>query len=300
MNFNAALFRDAITIFQGIVVEAIPFVILGVLASAFIHVYVSSKTLLKFIPKSRLGRIFFGPMMGFLFPVCECGNIPLARRMILKGVPLHVVVGFLLAAPVFNPIVILATIAAFPNQPQVVLLRIGLSLAIALTLSGVFSLIKDPKALLNQKLAEEKLDENCSHEPGKPFGKFLRTAGVEFLEMTGMLILGAFIASFFQVVISRETLVSLGKGPVSSVMAMMLLAAVISICSNVDAFFALSYVNHFTFGSVMAFLVFGPMIDIKVIIMLNKIFRPKVVAYLATLVTLLSFLIFVFYNLNIS
>ncbi len=300
MSLNPALLRDGITVFQGIVVEAIPFVLLGVMASAFIHVYVSSQAILRIVPKSPWLGMLFGPLAGFIFPVCECGNIPLARRMLLKGVPLHVVTGFLFAAPVFNPVVILATLAAFPGQPKIMLLRVGLSLLIALLLSAAVLLANNPKSLLSKSLSQKSEDEACSHEPGTRFGRFLGAAGTEFLEMTSLLVLGAFIASFFQVVVPREALSNLGRGPVSSVIAMMLLAAVISICSNVDAFFALSYANHFTTGSILAFLVFGPMVDLKVALMLTKIFRPRVVAYLAGLAALLSFLVFSFYNLNIS
>lgn len=306
MSLSPALLRDAITIFQGIVTEAIPFLLLGVAASAFVHVYIKGETLLKLIPKSRFGSIIVGPMMGFLFPVCECGNIPLARRMLNKGVPVHTVVAFLFAAPVFNPIVILATYAAFSNQPMIVFWRVVLSLAIALIVSFFVSLIKDQNSLLNQSFrnqAPSKKECECALDqvPGRDkFKRFTTNMVSEFVELGGLLVLGSLIASFSQVVFSREAITALGQGPVSSVVAMMLLAAVISVCSNVDAFFVLSYVNSFSTGSILAFLVFGPMIDIRVLTMLPKLFRPRTILYLTLIIAQLVFLITVFYNLNLS
>lgn len=300
------LLRDAITIFQGIFVEALPFLLMGVFTSSFVHVYVKSETILRVIPKSRIGSILVGPMMGFLFPVCECGNIPLARRMIKKGIPIHTVVAFLFASPVFNPIVILATYAAFSKQPEVVIIRVVLSLVIALIISGMISFIENEKDLLSSEILSNSSKETDCHCGPETMGRkhkwkaFMSDAANEFLELGSLLVLGSFIASFSQVLIPRDLIASLGQGPVSSIIAMMLLAAFISICSNVDAFFALSYVNNFSMGSIMAFLVFGPMIDMKVFAMLPKIFSVKTVVYMTIIIAQLVFLFTLFYNLNIS
>jgi len=306
VSLNFDLLRDAVTIFQGIVIEAIPFLLLGVIASAFVHVYVKGETLLRLIPKSRWGSILVGPMMGLMFPVCECGNIPLARRMIRKGVPVHTVVSFLFSAPVFNPIVILATYAAFAGQPMIVVWRVVLTLIIALIVSFIVSLVKKEDDLLAPAVRNHKLSEmecHCALDQLPRQSKwraFTSDMVSEFAELGALLVLGALIASFSQVVFSREAITALGQGPVSSVIAMMVLAAVISICSNVDAFFALSYANTFSTGAIMAFLVFGPMVDIKVFTMLPKIFRLRAIVYLTILVAQLVFLATVFYNLNFS
>lgn len=306
MILNLELLRDAVTIFQGILIEAIPFLLLGVIASAFVHIYVKSETLIKLIPQSRWGSILVGPMMGFLFPVCECGNIPLARRMIKKGIPIHTVVAFLFAAPVFNPVVILATYAAFANQPMVVVWRVVLSLIIAMIVSWAVSWVKNKEELLTPGMLEVKDDhQDCECKPNiktkeKKFSAFTSSIVREFLELGALLVLGALIASFTQALIPREWIAELGQGPIMSIVAMMLMAALISICSNVDAFFVLSYVNTFSMGSIMAFLVFGPMIDIKVFIMLPKIFRLKVIIYITILIAQLVFFFTAFYNLHLS
>jgi uncharacterized membrane protein YraQ (UPF0718 family) len=123
---------------------------------------------------------------------------------------------------------------------------------------------------------------------------------LEIRELGGVLILGSAIAAIVQIFVPRDIIISLGQGPVSSIIAMLILATVVSICSTVDAFFALSFASTFTTGSLLAFLVFGPMIDIKAIGLLLWIFKPKTVAYLMIIAAQLTFVVCLAYNLNIS
>lgn len=299
---NWTLIQDAWMIFLGILVEATPFVLMGVLASNVLKIYVTEDFLLRWIPRNRLGGALTGSALGFVFPVCECGNIPVARSMIFKKTPIHVVISFLLAAPTFNPIVIFATLAAFRNQPEILGWRLGFSLAIAILIGFLFSFSKSPHEYLNKQLACRLDDQpRSSSKPSRfRFTEFLNSSVHEFFEMTGVLVLGGTIAAFSQIIVNRETIVQIGTGPVSSVSAMMLLAGVVSICSNVDSFFALSYTNTFTTPSLLAFLIFGPMIDIKALVMLSTIFRLRIIVGIGLLVAQATFLIAVFMNLNIS
>jgi uncharacterized membrane protein YraQ (UPF0718 family) len=123
---------------------------------------------------------------------------------------------------------------------------------------------------------------------------------LELRELGGVLILGSAIAAIVQIFVPRDIIINLGQGPVSSIIAMLILATVVSICSTVDAFFALSFASTFTTGSLLAFLVFGPMIDIKAIGLLLWIFKPKTVAYLMIIAAQLTFVVCLAYNLNIS
>ncbi len=297
---NLALIQDSTTIFLGIIIEAVPFILLGVIASSILGVFVKQETLMRLIPKNRLGSAVVGSMIGFIFPVCECGNIPVARTLMKKGAPLHFAISFLLAAPVFNPIVILATLAAFRGQPEVLFLRVGLTLTVAILVSLLFSFVKKPEEFVRM---ETLTNPAKSHSHTAENSKIKRTFDQmiqEFFEMSGVLIFGALLASFFQIIFPREAVTAIGKGPISSVVAMTLLAAIVSICSNVDAFFALGYTNTFTSGSILAFLVFGPMIDIKALFMLRTVFKFKTI-FLITLFSLqLVFLATLFMNLNIS
>jgi uncharacterized membrane protein YraQ (UPF0718 family) len=294
------LFFDAVTIFLGIVVEALPFVLIGVFASAVVKHYVSQERLLRLIPSNRLGGLLVGSGIGFVFPVCECGNIPLARRLLLKGVSPSVVVTFLLAAPVLNPVVILATYAAFRTQPEIVWLRILFTFVVALTIGFVFSLNKKPEDILRADVAAERDGHGHHDGEGPRWRAFIGTMVGEFYEMSTVLAFGAFVASFSQIIFPREMITGLGTGALSSTLSMMGLAAAVSICSNVDAFFALSYTNLFTTGSILAFLVFGPMIDIKAIAMLRTTFKTGAIVVMTALAFQLTLLLALLYNFWVS
>jgi hypothetical protein len=346
--------NSSFTLFLSLLVEAIPFLILGVLLSGLLLIFVDERKLLTLIPQNPLLGSLVGSMVGFLFPVCECGNIPVARRLIVQGVPPAVAIGFLLAAPTINPIVFWATWTAFRDQPEIVFLRVGLSLAIATIVGWIFSAQADISALLQPSVARSlRFSQKIPQEPALavagarvPTGTFIlgesqplqldtaigsvaqaNASGVttgtkekgtsrrkqithklrllidntiaEIRELGGVLVLGSAIAAIVQVGIPREIIVGLGQGPVSSIVAMMILAVVVSICSTVDSFFALSFASTFTSGSLLAFLVFGPMIDLKGIGLMLTIFKKKAIVYLFLLAGQLTFLSCLLINLHV-
>ena len=265
--------------------------------------------------------------------MCECGNVPVARRLLLSRVPPSVAISFLLAAPTINPIVIWSTWIAFGDRPNIVIFRVLFSAAIATIVGCVFSIQPDSRALLQTSFAKRlqpvttsKLD-NVS--PLLQSGTFLLGQGksipfddslsvgikqdkvrnlqskwqlfftnllAEFSELGGMLVFGSAIAATIQVFVPREIILSLGQDTITSILAMMLLAAVVSICSTVDSFFALSFAATFTSGSLLAFLVFGPTIDIKSVGLMASIFKPKIIIYIFTLVAQLTFIFTLAYS----
>ncbi len=283
MFFSPVLATDYLNIFFSILVEALPFVTLGVLVSGALTAFIKDEWLLKIIPKNFFGHIVIA-FLGCVFPVCECGNVPVARRLIEKGLPVSQAITFLLAAPVVNPIVILSTAAAFRFAPEVIYLRVGLSLAIALITGWVVSLHKNPASLLNQDVAAA-----CEHHHELPHGwqtklqTFLATIRHEIIEMTTALVFGATVAAL-TTALSRSTLTSLAHTPLLATVVMMALALMMSICSTVDAFVALGYFGRFPLSSILAFLVFGPMIDFRVISMLRTTFRWRLILMMAVLV----------------
>lgn len=288
---NKSELIDGAMIFLGILVEAFPFVLLGVLVSSTIRLFLKPQRLLQWIPKHPLLACLSGSAMGFCFPVCECGNIPVARRLISQGAPLHLVVTFLLSAPVFNPIVIITTAVAFRSLPIMVLLRVLLSIAIAVIVGLVVSRLKNPQEWTQfETLREEENRQSaCLHKAPSVDAFFFNTIQ-EFFEMMRYLIAGAFIAAGVQVIVPREILLNLGQGRLSSVLTMMLLGFVVSICSTVDAFFAVSYSGQFGPMALLAFLVFGPMVDIKSLLMMKTLFKNQTILLITVLVTILSFL----------
>jgi hypothetical protein len=351
MNWNQL--NSAFTLFLSLLVEAVPFLLLGVLFSGLLLFFVDERKLVRLMPKNPFWGALVGSCIGFLFPVCECGNVPVARRLLMQGVPSPVAIGFLLAAPTINPIVFWATWTAFRDQPEIVFMRVGFSLAIATIIGWVFSIQKDLRPFLQPTVAQaistrreerrgKAVEESKSKHPpsptpllqsgtywlgkpgqservdvaelqatmvaastaGKPlsykFGLLLENTVQELRELGGVLVLGSAIAAILQVFVPRDLILSLGQSPVTSILAMMLLATIVSICSTVDSFFALSFASTFTTGSLLSFLVLGPMIDLKGIGLMLSIFKARAVFYLFALAALLTFLLTLFVNLYLS
>ncbi len=330
--------NSAFTLFLSLLVEAMPFLLLGVLLSGLLLFFVDEQKLVKLAPQNPVLGAFAGSCIGFLLPVCECGNVPVARRLIMQGVPLPVAVGFLLAAPVINPIVIWSTWIAFRDQPEIVVLRIVFSLLIATVIGYVFGQEANLKTLLQPATALGIVKPRPAIDPQIPSllqsGSFMLGGGIgsarrledqlvasqvapqltkserwnlllentmqELRELGGILILGSAMAAIIQTFTPREVILGLGQDSVTSILAMMLLAGLISICSTVDSFFALSFAGAFTSGSLLAFLVFGPMFDLKGIGLLLSVFKPKAIFYLFALAAQLTFLLALLVNFNVS
>ena len=287
------------TIFLGIFIEAAPFLLLGTLASGFVEVFFDKDSLARIIPRNRVGGAIVGSLLGLFFPVCECGVVPLTRRLMKKGMPLSAGVTFLMAAPAFNPIVIASTAAAF-GVGRVLFLRMLLTAIIAIITGLIFSMQKNPQELL----LPIEMDIHQEPQIVAPLMERVRQALIiasdEFFEMGRYMIFGIVIAAGMQTLVPQTWMLSVASGPVISVLALMALAIVLSICSTVDAFIALSFVGTFTTGSILAFLVFGPMVDIKSAIMFMGVFRKRGVTYLVLLPFVLTVLATVFINLNTS
>ena len=327
--------HNAFTLFLSLLVEAMPFLLMGVVVSSSLLLLVDERKLITKIPSNPFLGALVGSCVGFLFPVCECGNVPVARRLLLKGVSPGVAIAFLLAAPTINPVVIWSTWVAFGDQPRIVIFRVIFSLAIATIIGCIFSVQKNTKALLQPNLARRfnvlvngrstKAENHQELTPvllqsgtfllgtsGSPqrmealltetlspvaaltnsskFQSFLDNVVLELRELGGMLIIGSAIAAVIQVFVPREIVLSLSHDTISSIIAMMLLAAIVSICSTVDSFFALSFAATFTNGSLLAFLIFGPTIDIKAIGLMASVFKPKIIIYIFMIVAQLTFL----------
>lgn len=290
----SAQLQGLVTIFLGIFIEALPFLVAGVIASSAIHLFVSIDSIRRFSPRSPILAALSGSLLGLAFPVCECGSVPTARRLLAKGAPLQLGIAFVLAAPVVNPVVIASTWVAFRDRPELVFSRIGLTVAIAATVGLALGLRFRPADVLAEPdhspdLGHAHNDHDHTHDQagsGRLRALVLHSSS-EFFEMSQYLAIGALIAATLQMVVPRETLLALGEGPVVSVLLLMALAFVLSICSTVDAFVALAFVNLFPPGAILAFLVFGPMIDIKSILMFTSIFRRAALARIVLLVALL-------------
>lgn len=285
-----ARINDFLTLFLGLIIEAFPFVLLGIIVSVLVAIYFKDEWLQSFTKLNPFLSHLLISVFGVFMPVCECGNIPVVRRFLQKGFKVSHAVTFLLAAPIVNPVTFYSTWEAFSFDRSVAIIRIVSALLIANLIGFIISLKSKQEDLLQPSFIIECAKDNHDHEHSKTevaLDIFQR----EFVQVMGMLMIGAFIAALSQTFIPREMIASIGSDLFLSIIAMMVLAFVISICSNVDAFFALSYSGSFTLGSIMTFLVFGPMIDIKILTMLRTTFKAKALLIISVLVALLSILV---------
>lgn len=323
-------FQTFATIFLGIFIEAVPFLVAGSLVSGIIAEFVDQGALVHFVPGNPLAAALIGALLGFAFPVCECGVVPVTRRLYGKGVPLAMGISFLLAAPVINPIVLASTLTAF-GWGDVLFWRFGGTLAIAFLVGLLFTLFRPEHvlrpmplpaptlllptvAVLEKRIpqvAEPQVAEPEGAEPevsrdeeemtpGEKNGRWWRAlaaAGDDFLDMGRYLVIGSMLAAAMQTIVPQATLVALGEGALLSVIVLMALAFVLSICSTVDAFVALSFVHSFSIGAIVSFLVFGPMVDIKSALMFLGVFRRRAVVLLIMLPLIFSLLLGLLVNL---
>lgn len=281
-------------IFISIILEAMPFIMLGAFVSALIQVFISENTIARFLPKNKLLGIFAAALSGLIFPVCECAVIPIGRRLIKKGVPLNMAVAFMLAVPIVNPIVLLSTYYAFHAKPSMVLIRGGFGLLIAVSIGLIIGMLEGRRSPLKASYIEYEGLCACGydHTYKKKQSKFMEIihhTNSELYDIGKFLILGALISAFFQTVISREYILLVGQHPVYSIAAMMIFAFLISLCSEADAFIASTFAGQFSYGGITAFLLLGPMIDIKNALMLSGSFKKGFIIKLIILIFAMCF-----------
>jgi uncharacterized protein len=298
-----ARFQTFVTIFLGIFIEAAPFLTAGSIVSGLIEVFVDKRIIERIIPRHPVAGALAGSMLGFVFPVCECGVVPVTRRLYQKGMSLSVGIAFLLAAPVVNPIVLAGTYAAFGWGPMVAW-RFGLTIAIAFVIGLIFYLAQPEEVLLPESSEairrSFRLSAATAPEAGSRLWRALGIAGDDFMDMARYLIIGSMLAAGMQTLVPQSTLLAIGSDAFLSVVAMMALAFVLSICSTVDSFVALSFVATFSPAAILSFLVFGPMVDIKSALMFLSVFRRRTVFYLILLPLVLTLVVTVYMNLNMA
>ncbi|MDF1478752.1 permease [Leifsonia sp. H3M29-4] len=282
--------QDLLTLAISVVIESLPFVILGIVLSIVVQVWLPAGLLQRILPRNPVLRRLGISMFGIFLPVCECGNVPLARGLIVGGFTVPEAMTFLLAAPIVNPITIITTHQAFGFDDGILVARVLGGIAIANVVGWLFSLHPRQDELLTPRFAAEcrRPDGDHAHtRTGKSLDIFVRETSV----IMPALLIGALVAGAIQVVVPRDVLVEVGSNPLWSVLAMMVLAFVIAVCSNVDAFFILPFASTFMPGSIATFLVFGPIIDIKMLAIMRTTFTTKVLVQLTAIVALLSALV---------
>ncbi|NQM12767.1 permease [Streptococcus suis] len=272
-------------IFLSIIIEALPFVLIGALISGFIDVFITPEKVHQLLPQNRLLAILFGTFIGFIFPSCECGIVPIVNRLLEKKVPQYTAIPFLVTAPVINPIVLFATYTAFGNSMLFAMYRALGAILVSVVLGIILGFFVKNPILKENKLSHHQHDYS-NKTSWQKVGFALIHAIDEFFDTGRYLVFGCLFASLVQVYIPTAVLTTIGHNPLSAILLMMLLAFLLSLCSEADAFIAASLLSSFGFAAVMAFLVIGPMIDVKNLLMMKHYFTGKFIIGFISVITL--------------
>ncbi|WP_344072248.1 permease [Microbacterium sediminicola] len=281
--------QDGLTLALSVLIESLPFVALGVVLSIVVQVWVPPGALERWMPRTPWLRRAVLSLLGMFIPVCECGNVPFARGLLMRGFTVPETLTFLIAAPIVNPIVIITTHQAFGFSDGILVARLLGGFAIANLLGWLYSRHPSPDALLTERFRDTC--ELVTHEPGGRMRRSLAQLVIELRAVMPALIIGSAIAGAVQVLVPRDALLAIGSNPAMSLVAMIALAMVVSICSNVDSFFALSFASTFTPGSIVAFLLVGPLVDVKMLALLRTTFTTRTLVGIVVVVVLSAFAI---------
>lgn len=281
-------------ILMSIVLEAIPFVLLGTFISSLIEVYVSKDTIAEKIGKNNIKFYVIAGLIGIIMPVCECAIVPIMRRLVKKGVPIGIALTFMLAVPILNPVVLLSTYYAFIGDISYVFGRAMFGYAGAIIIGVIVGQISNNEEIFKKNETCEAhcgCDHDHKHDDKSKIYQVISHTSSEFLDVCKYLIIGATIASLMQIFIPRDLITSISDNLLMSIIVMMILAFVMSLCSEADAFIAATFRNVFPQSALITFLIYGPMIDIKNTIILLSSFKTRFVLKLISIITIVCFML---------
>lgn len=309
--------KDISIIFISIFFESLPFLLLGAIISAIIETYISNETIAKIIPKNKIFGSIVGVFLGFFIPACDCAVIPISKRLLKKKVPINVAISFMLASPIINPVVLLSTYNAFyKTNPEIFWYRLFFGIIIALLIGIIMGIIFNKKSVIKNQILDEDDDcccchcheheevdddfkdlvECCHHEKEKhnlktDIKSVCRHTTGDLFEVVKYLMFGALIASLVQVLLPRNILMVFNNNQVLSIIVLMLFAYLISLCSTSDSFIGKSLLSSFNESSIIAYLLLGPMIDIKNTIVLLGNYKKN---FVLTLISSIFIIVFLF------
>lgn len=311
---NADARQDFAYAFLSLLFEGAPFILLGTLVSGFIDIYLPSGRIERFLPKNRNLAVMVAGFLGAVFPVCECAVVPVIRRLLSKGLPMSCALTYMLAAPIVNPITALSTWKAFQGQSPwtMTCARIFLGYLAAVGVGLIvsrFSMKSILRKSITDKLQAEAQDPAIKGH-GYDFLKFpedtrliaaMRSAQKDFIDVAVYFTIGIVITALFNIGIApgADWLDGIATNPTLAPAALMLLAIVLSLCSSSDAFIAAT-LDKFTWSAKLAFLVFGPMLDVKLIFLYQTVLRRKFIFVMALSLFVFIWLITVVWQLSLG
>ena len=282
--------------FLALAFEGLPFVLVGSLISGLIAAFVPSRMITRFLPKNPLLATLVSGLLGLIFPVCECGVVPVVRRLLDKGLPLYCGMTYMLASPIVNPLVAISTYAAFraqqPGLNTVVRLISGYLVAVVVGL--VVSRLNPARLIGGRAVATrtgrrrttlsiaampDAPDASRGVSVGQRLIGAVQLASDDFIDTAIYFMIGAAVASVFNTAVDQQIILPLASSPILSVVAMMVIAGILTLCSSSDAFIAATFTS-FPIPARMAFLIFGPMFNFKLPFLYSSLLKKRAVVAL--------------------
>jgi uncharacterized membrane protein YraQ (UPF0718 family) len=291
---------DFILDFSSILWEAMPFIVLGAVVAGILEEFLPQQALTKFLPQSVVPAVMIGALLGLIFPMCECGIVVVMRRLLRKGLPLSCCIAYMLAGPIINLVVIFSTWVAFRDHkigPEMVGLRVGLGFVVACVTgfvvqrqyrrygNSLLTPVAAPRSAAAALPVVNSGNEAKNGEQAEPkktlmgrLNNISSTALHDFVDITVFLIIGAMLAALIKQQIGSDRIDAFSQQqPILAIPGMMFMAVLMCLCSEADAFVAASFKNMHI-SAKLAFLVLGPMLDIKLLLMYTRVFRPRLIA----------------------
>ncbi len=295
-------FTDFCFLFLSIVLEGAPFILLGTIISGFIDAYLPPGLIDKWLPKNKPLAVILSGLLGAVFPVCECAIVPVIRRLIRKGLPVSCAITYMLSAPIINPIVVISTMNAFSSSVgkfsirdkvdapavhgalYVTCTRLLVAFLITVAIGMIILKIKNRTILRPGILPDDSAksgDDDNGHDHDSPNRLVLamRTTLRDFIETAMYFTIGVAITAVFKAYVTEDMVMLFNQKETTGIGLMMILAFVLSLCSTSDAFIAANF--PVSLSAKLGFLIFGPMMDVKLIFMYLTVFKKRFVIVLA-------------------
>lgn len=312
MSWFSFHLQDFAFSFLSILFEGVPFLLLGSIISGCVEAFLPPNLLAKLLPKNRTAAVLLSGLLGGIFPMCECGAVVVIRRFIAKGLPVSCAVTYMLAAPIVSPLVAISTFAAFRGQTPWAMTLLRLSVGYLVAVGAGLIVQRLPLSAVLQPKMIESLPERRRELAGAGVGRgrtglrvastapeeisaddwvpargirtkmlrVIQASTADFLDVALFFVIGATIAATFNTAVNQAIIAPVATSPALATLVLMGLAGAMALCSSTDAFIAASFIA-FPFNAKLAFLVFGPVFDVKLFFLYGLIFRRKFIVSLA-------------------
>lgn len=289
-NDGSKVWNDFILITLGMLIQSLPFLILGVIISATIQVFIPQEKLIGFFGKSLPKQIVTPLVISIFLPVCDCASVPVFRSLLQKKIPTLSAVIFLLVGPILNPIALSSTIFSF-GIGKILMLRVSLGIIISLIVGLSFNRYRINNLFISTASYSDEMPKNKAYQ-------LLNVSLNEFKSVFQYLLIGSLVCSVLQLMLRTVPINMNGAFSLVAIFGMMLLAFLLSLCSSSDSVIARSLSKYVPPAATMGFLVYGPMIDYKNLLLMSHYFKKSFIIELTMRTTILTYIVLVIYHIT--